>query len=241
MMTAEAGRCLEPETRSGGSHREDGTDGPIFTVGPRSIVEITTIPPARSARNAYSPPIRTNSPSRSHLLGVHSSSNGFDFSRNPQFGYVGQAFIAQFGDQAPVVGKVLSPVGFKVVRVDVETGVIDDFAVNKGKTNGPASRIGGGGLERPVAARFNPNGTALYVVDFGVLTMGEGGEVRVPFSEPEVTSEPRKGNGCPLANYPRGRGDPMIFARTILPILYSRYPFDRPLLHLDRMRLGTAG
>ncbi|TAJ99864.1 MAG: glucose dehydrogenase, partial [Candidatus Manganitrophaceae bacterium] len=117
------------------------------------------------------------------LLGVHSSSNGFDFSRNRQFGYEGQAFIAQFGDQAPVVGKVLSPVGFKVVRVDVATGVIHDFAVNRGKTNGPASRIGGGGLERPVAARFDPTGTALYVVDFGVMTMDRKG------------SDPRKGTG----------------------------------------------
>lgn len=129
------------------------------------------------------------------VLGVHSSSNGFDFSRNPQFGYAGQAFIAQFGDQAPVVGKVLSPVGFKVVRVDVTNGVIHDFAVNRGKTNGPASRIGGGGLERPVAARFNPDGTALYVVDFGVMTMGQGGEVRIPFAEPNANSEPRKGTG----------------------------------------------
>ena len=117
------------------------------------------------------------------LLGVHSSSNGFDFSRNPKFGYVGEAFISQFGDQAPVVGKVLSPVGFKIVRVDVATGVIHDFAVNKGKSNGPASRIGGGGFERPVAARFDPAGTALYVVDFGVMTMDKKG------------SKPRKGTG----------------------------------------------
>jgi len=30
--------------------------------------------------------------------------------------------------------------------------------------------IGTGGLERPVACRFDPTGRALYVVDFGVLT-----------------------------------------------------------------------
>ncbi len=105
-------------------------------------------------------------------LGVHSSSNGFDFSRNPSFGYVGEAFIAQFGDMAPGVGKVLSPVGYKVVRVDVNTGVIHDFAVNRGEKNGPASWLETGGLERPVAARFDPGGTALYVVDFGVMTTG---------------------------------------------------------------------
>lgn len=108
-------------------------------------------------------------PQPAAVLAVHSSSNGFDFSRNPAFGYVGQAFIAQFGDQAPAVGKVLEPVGFKVVRADVATGVVEDFAMNKGKKNGPASMLNGGGLERPLAARFTPDGSALYVVDFGIM------------------------------------------------------------------------
>jgi glucose/arabinose dehydrogenase len=112
------------------------------------------------------------------VLGVHSSSNGLDFARNPAFGHVGDAFIAQFGDMAPNVGKVLSPVGFKVVRVNVRTGVIEDFAVNRGKTNAPASRSGTGGLERPVAVRFDPAGTSLYVVDFGVLTMSTNPQPR---------------------------------------------------------------
>lgn len=107
-------------------------------------------------------------------FGVHSSSNGFDFSRSPAFGHVGQAFVAQFGDMAPNTGKVFDPVGFKVVRVDVATGVIETFAANKGRTNGPASFHRAGGLERPVHARFDRAGDALYVVDFGVLTMEEG-------------------------------------------------------------------
>jgi glucose/arabinose dehydrogenase len=120
----------------------------------------------------------TQPPRPAAVFGVHSSSNGFDFSRSPTFGSVGQAFVAQFGDQAPVTGKALAPVGFKVVRVDVATGVIEDFAVNKGPVNGPASRLGGGGLERPVAARFDPRGEALYIVDFGVMTMGQRSEPR---------------------------------------------------------------
>jgi len=109
------------------------------------------------------------------VLPVHSSSNGFDFSRSPAFGYKDQAFVAQLGDEVPATGKVLSPVGFKVARVDVATGVSEDFAVNRGKTNGPASWLKSGGLERPVAARFDPEGTSLYVVDFGVMMHhGEG-------------------------------------------------------------------
>ena len=117
-------------------------------------------------------------PQPAAVLGVHSSSNGLDFSRSAAFGHVGEAFVAQFGDMAPKVGKVLSPVGFKVVRVDVRTGVIEDFAVNRGKENGPASRLGTGGLERPVAARFDPTGRALYVVDFGVMTIGDNPQPR---------------------------------------------------------------
>jgi glucose/arabinose dehydrogenase len=110
-----------------------------------------------------------NVPKPIAVLAVHSSSNGIDFSHNESFGYKDHAFIAQFGDMAPNVGKVLSPVGFKVVWVDVNTGEVKDFAVNKGKKNGPASRLRRGGLERPVSVKFDPSGKALYVVDFGVL------------------------------------------------------------------------
>ncbi|MBI1910768.1 MAG: glucose dehydrogenase [Deltaproteobacteria bacterium] len=109
------------------------------------------------------------------IFPVHSSSNGLDFSRNPAFGHAGEAFVAQLGDEAPTTGKVLAPVGFKVVRVNVRTGIINEFAVNKGKQNGPASWLGTGGLERPIAARFSPDGNALYVVDFGVLLQSKKG------------------------------------------------------------------
>lgn len=108
-------------------------------------------------------------------FGVHSSSNGLDFSRSEAFGFAGHAFVAQFGDQAPVTSKVFGPVGYKIVRVDVKTGDLNDFAVNLGEDNGPASKLGTGGLERPVAVRFDPSGESLYVVDFGVLAMSEKG------------------------------------------------------------------
>jgi hypothetical protein len=123
---------------------------------PQRLLETSLVPPAPAA-----------------TLGVHSSSNGFDFSRSNAFGYRGQAFIAQFGDMAPEVGKVLSPVGFKIVRVDVATGGVYDFAVNKGDAYGPASKLGSGGLERPNDAKFDRTGEALYIVDFGVMTIGE--------------------------------------------------------------------
>jgi glucose/arabinose dehydrogenase len=126
---------------------------------------------------ATPPRLLANAPGRppepSALFPVHSSADGFDFSRSTEFGFVGQAFVALFGDQSPTVGKTLAPVGFKVVRVDPKTGVISDFAVNRSPHSGPASKIRGGGLERPVAARFDPSGRSLYIVDFGVLTVNE--------------------------------------------------------------------
>jgi hypothetical protein len=88
---------------------------------------------------------------------------------------VGQAFVALLGDEAPSVGKMLNPVGAKVVRVDLNSKLVEDFAVNKGRKNGPATRVGGAGFERPVAARFNPAGDVLYVVDFGVLMQTKKG------------------------------------------------------------------
>ncbi len=106
-------------------------------------------------------------------LGVHSSSNGFDFSRNDSFGHRGKAFVAQFGDMAPGVGKVLAPVGYKVIMVDVVTGVVTEFAANKGKQVAPASKLKTGGLERPISVKFSPDGESLYVVDFGVVETGE--------------------------------------------------------------------
>jgi glucose/arabinose dehydrogenase len=109
-------------------------------------------------------------------FGVHSSSNGFDFSRSERFGHRGQAFVAQFGDMAPAAGKVMAPVGFKVVRVELDGGIVHTFMANRAG-EGPGSMLGAPGIERPVAARFSDDGSALYVVDFGVLAL-QGKQIR---------------------------------------------------------------
>lgn len=138
------------------------------------------------AQNHFSPPGKSrpkfllarhpNTPPRPvAMFDVHASADGFDFSRSAAFGYPGEAFVALFGDQAPQVGKVTNAVGFKVVRVNPRTGVIEEFAVNRGRINAPASAQRSGGLERPIAARFDPSGRALYVVDWGVLLMDSKG------------------------------------------------------------------
>jgi glucose/arabinose dehydrogenase len=106
---------------------------------------------------------------------VHSSADGLDFSRSEKFGHVGEAFVALFGDEAPSTGKSLYPAGFKIVRVNVNTGIVETFAMNGGDANGPASKLRRGGLERPVAVHFNKEGDALYVVDFGIVRQDKKG------------------------------------------------------------------
>lgn len=109
---------------------------------------------------------------------THAAANGFDFCRNPGFGFEGDAFVACFGDLAPIttITKAITPAGFKVVRVDTETGQVYDFAVNK--MTGPASKLPHDGFERPSHCQFGPDG-ALYIVDFGVIHIApERGGIR---------------------------------------------------------------
>jgi glucose/arabinose dehydrogenase len=109
---------------------------------------------------------------------THAAANGFDFCRNFEFGFQGDAFVACFGDLAPIttVTKAITPAGFKVVRVNTKTGQVFDFAVNK--TTGPASKLFHGGFERPSHCQFGPDGN-LYIVDFGVIHIApERGAIR---------------------------------------------------------------
>jgi len=109
-------------------------------------------------------------------FGVHASADGFDFCRDHDFGPVGDAYVAEFGDLTPSTGKLQAPVGFRIVRVETRGGIVHPFAVNKGPQDAPASMLKKGGLERPIAVRFDPSGKALYVVDFGVVqTTNDGG------------------------------------------------------------------
>ncbi|HEX7172897.1 MAG TPA: PQQ-dependent sugar dehydrogenase [Candidatus Limnocylindria bacterium] len=109
---------------------------------------------------------------------AHAGANGIAFAADDGFGFAGQAFVALFGDLAPVTtARQVVPAGFKVVRVDVTTGEISDFAVNR--TQGPASKLFHGGFERPSHCAFGPDG-ALYVVDFGEIKIApEKGGIRM--------------------------------------------------------------
>lgn len=108
----------------------------------------------------------------------HAGPNGGDFCRDAAFGFAGDAFVALFGDLSPVTTPRLpSPAGFKVVRVELRTGRVVDFAVNR--IAGPASKLPHAGFERPSHCQFGPDG-ALYVVDWGEIEIApEAGGVRM--------------------------------------------------------------
>ena len=107
----------------------------------------------------------------------HVGSNGLAFSRGTEFGFDGDAFVCLFGDLNPNTTRGPKPVGYAVVRVDVRTGEVHDFAVNR--IVGPASKLPHDGFERPSHCEFGPDG-ALYVVDWGEIEIApEVGGVRM--------------------------------------------------------------
>jgi glucose/arabinose dehydrogenase len=108
----------------------------------------------------------------------HAGPNGLDFCRNPGFGFEGQAFVALFGDITPVTARLPKPLGFKIVRVDIDNREVHDFAVNK--IVGSASKLPHSGFDRPSHCAFAPDG-ALYVVDWGEIVLApEKGGIRMP-------------------------------------------------------------
>ena len=123
-------------------------------------------------------------PARTLLTATFPSLSGaerFDFV--PAHGplaarFQGHAIIALSGDRAPFAtsgNKLREPVGFKVVRFDPTSRDVVDFIRNT--KDRPASMLddGEGLLERPVAAKFAPDGS-LYIVDFGPLEIRDGRE-----------------------------------------------------------------
>lgn len=106
-------------------------------------------------------------------FGLQVGASKLDFCLHREFGFGGQAFVAEFG---PLLGPKEGmppclPGGHRVVRVDPVERTVSDFAVNRSRM--PASMSGNnGGLERPIEAKFGPDGN-LYIADLGVVEFRE--------------------------------------------------------------------
>ena len=108
----------------------------------------------------------------------HAGANGLTFSPGGAFGFDGDAFVAEYGTFAPVTtGVNVRPAGFRVVRVDMKTREVHEFASND--LPGPAYLNQQNGFNRPTDVVFGPDGS-LYVVDWGASTLNDTGLILVP-------------------------------------------------------------
>ncbi len=105
----------------------------------------------------------------------HSAIMGFDFDHFGLFGPRGDAYIAEFGSEAPETtgGRPDPMVGHRVSRIDMKTGQVCPFVINK--SGMAASESGSGGLERPIDVIIGPCGS-MYIVDFSLNKPGEPDE-----------------------------------------------------------------
>lgn len=104
-------------------------------------------------------------------LAVHGGAAGLDIGPD------GAVYIAQFGSAFPATAQDPRVSGFNVVRLDLQTGARQVFAANR--RPGPQSWENSGGLERPVALRWGPDG-ALWLLDYGRLQVTRRGPWVVP-------------------------------------------------------------
>ena len=105
-------------------------------------------------------------------LPVHSAAEGLAFAPEG-FGLEPyEVLVAEFGAIIPYYKDPEAWPGFRVQKVDLITGEIENFAYNRSLK--PAWATGGGGLRRPVQVTFGPD-DALYVTDFGVIHFSEQG------------------------------------------------------------------
>ncbi len=124
-------------------------------------------------------------PERSTLLqGIFQPLSGaakFDFvpTGGPFREFRGNAVVALSGDRSPFATsgqKLIGPIGFKIVLLDVDGKQVREFIHNTKDV--PASMLedpNSGALERPIDVKFAPDGS-LYIVDFGKMEIRDGKE-----------------------------------------------------------------
>ena len=70
--------------------------------------------------------------------------------------------------------------GFKVQRVNLQTGEVYNFIYNESRVPASATE-NAGGLERPIQMEWSPDGE-LYIVDFGIVEFNKNGLSAHPFT-----------------------------------------------------------
>jgi glucose/arabinose dehydrogenase len=99
-------------------------------------------------------------PPESHIM-------GFDFCYNSTFGEYGDIYITEFGDKAEGSNErsmSYAGIGHRVSRININSGGVTTFAINK--SGFPAFLSGEGGFGRPIDAVFGPD-SELYILDYG--------------------------------------------------------------------------
>lgn len=93
---------------------------------------------------------------------------GFDINYNPDFGPVGDAYIASFGRvfYQGMTDFIRSGVGHRINQVNLTTGEVTTFAINNSGFPEP------GGFGRPTDVVFGPDG-AMYISDLAYDTFVE--------------------------------------------------------------------
>jgi glucose/arabinose dehydrogenase len=99
---------------------------------------------------------------------------GFDFNYNPDFGNEGDLYISSFGntERNNMTERQLPSTGQKVYKVDMSTGEVVTFAMNKSALPAyydPDEIPQNGGFARPSDIVFGPDG-AMYVTEFAIST-----------------------------------------------------------------------
>lgn len=99
-------------------------------------------------------------PSDSNIL-------GFDFNYS-DFGPYGHAYITEFGRASRLLDGEVTPYtgfGYRISEIDMTTGGVSTFAINKSGFSSSLTREGGFG--RPIDLHFGPD-NAMYVLDLGI-------------------------------------------------------------------------
>lgn len=96
---------------------------------------------------------------------------GFDFNPHISFGTKGDIFITEFGSiRLSNIGYLTTQypgVGHRISRIQIRTGGVNTFAINR--SGFPSAITGEGGFGRPSDIAFGPDG-AMYIVDTGIGT-----------------------------------------------------------------------